>query len=267
MLGDAARFENLKSFDAGPILRFHRGNREAPRYDGFHVSTRTGLRKTGGLALGNVVNCAAEGLGRGEAIVEFLLEGGFDNERHIGRHVGVGLKQRGNWLTDVLVGDRYGGISVERRLSREQLIHHNTQGIEVSPCVGFIPAGLFGGNIECRSQNRGGLFEVGCGVRDCPGNTKVHHFDAAVFGDHDVCRFDIAVHDTRFVGHLEGGENAVGDLQDVALFESTLAHNVAEQVTIDVLHDDIRGGAPGRAGVLGTVWLISRVEHPDNGGV
>lgn len=61
---------------------------------------------------------------------------------------------------------------------------------------------LFGGEVVGGSCGAGVGFDV-C-VRKSDGDPKVHHFDPTLWGQHDVCGFEVAVDDFLFMDVVKG---------------------------------------------------------------
>ena len=108
------------------------------------------------------------------------------------------------------------------------------------------------------------MFKISGSVRDRPGNTKVHHLDAAIIRNHDVGGFDVAVNNAGCMRDLEGSQHAICHFEHVALLKGASFHQVAEQVSFDVFHDDIGGGATRRACAIGPIFFITGVKHSNN---
>ena len=144
---DSPSFQQLKACNGFAIGRLHAGCRNTSRHGRFHANTGTCYRKAGWTTLGSILQRGTESLSRGEALVQFFLQGAFHDGNEFGGNPRSHLDQWCRDRGDVFVGDAHRRITSERRFAAEQLIHHDTEGIKVGAGVRFIAPGLFGGDI------------------------------------------------------------------------------------------------------------------------
>jgi hypothetical protein len=72
-----------------------------------------------------------------------------------------------------------------------------------------------------------------------PGDPEVHDLDLHPAQYHDVGRLDVTVHDAVLVRIVECCEQLLHHLENVDRIEATaLAHALAQQLSLHVLHDD-----------------------------
>src|SRR5262249_36185458 len=70
--------------------------------------------------------------------------------------------------------------------------------------------------------------------------SEIHHDRLAVGVDHQVCRFQVPVHDARFVGFLQTASDLLGYLRDAPrVFELSFGNYAIERLAVDIGHRDI----------------------------
>ena len=165
----------------------------------------------------------------------------------------------------MLVRDRYGGVTAERRPPREHLEEHDAGGVEVGARVDRLALRLLGREVRRGAEDRRGLRDGRRRVGYRAGDAEVHDLHLAGRGDHDVARLDVAVHHSGPVGVLERREHSVDHADGRDGLERPVVDDVLQQPPLDVLHDDegqLHLVAPGI-----DHGLLARVEHANDGGV
>ncbi len=157
---------------------------------------------------------------------------------HCHRYLGSDRARGRGRFTHVLVGDRNSRLGLEERATGEHLEEHHARRVEVGASIHGLAPGLFGREVLCSTENRTRLRDRGGRVGDGSRDAEVHDLDLAGRGDHDVAGLDVAMHDARTVRVLEGGQDSFGDAGGLGDGQGTIADELAQQPTLDVLHDD-----------------------------
>ena len=194
-----------------------------------------GGRSLLGLAAGHPVDEVGDGAGK---VGSLLAEG---------REGGV----------EVLVDDREDRGPLERRHRREHLVEDAPERVDVGPEVHPEPAGLLGGEVGRRPDEK-----AVAGERKIPvtraanrlGETEVGHVDPALRVDQDVGRLDVPVDDSLLPGGLERVDDLREDRHGLRERKRAFAAEpVGEGLALHQLHDEV--GAP--------VGLPERVQADD----
>ena len=145
---------------------------------------------------------------------------------------------------DVLDSNRHGGFPVIGWTACHHLIHHDTQGIQVTAVVRVAALGLLWGNVVHTSQCL--LGQRIAFVHD-PGDAEVHDLHGAVFQHHDVVGLDIPMDDAPAVGVFQSLGDLHGEMQRLLPVQHALLfHILLQGNAVDKLHNDevgtFRGG-------------------------
>src|SRR6516164_3246490 len=102
----------------------------------------------------------------------------------------------------------YRGTARPRMLAGEHFIQNNPEGEQITPRVRDLSGNLFRRHIANRAEELPRMtyiqscdaFRVNCRAwQDLFRQTKIQHLHVAVGANHNVCRFEVAMHDTRTV--------------------------------------------------------------------
>ena len=154
-----------------------------------------------------------------------------------------------------------GGL--ENRGSRQEEITHRADGIQIAPSVDKI-GGLdrLGGHIQ-RGPGHPFLVLGPLGIVDGSNQSKVQEFHkvwhTAASVEHDVCRLDVAMHETHRVGFEQRAAKLVEDFCDPAFGLRTISiDEVLEIDPIEVLHRIIKDSLRGPSVVIDCdgVWVV-----------
>lgn len=128
----------------------------------------------------------------------------------------------------------------ERHPPGDNLVGHNTEGIEITTAIHAAGFGLFRRNILGRSHKN---------TRTCQplririgwlGNPKIGQQHAAIGIDQHIVRFDITMHRSPAVGIIEGAAQWFQDTDRVSQPQRiTVIQNSMQRAPLDELHGDI----------------------------
>jgi hypothetical protein len=136
----------------------------------------------------------------------------------------------------VLIGDGHRALTVERRLAREQLVHHDAEGVDVAAGVGGESLRLLRAEVRRGADDGTGPGELLLIVEGA-GDAEVGHLHLAVGGQQDVGGLDVTVDQTLGVGGGECGSDSGADLGHSPRQERPLrAHHLPEVSPLDELH-------------------------------
>ena len=187
---------------------------------------------------------------------------------------------RGHVLVDVLVRDLDGGLALVRLGAGEQLVEHDTGGVDVGAGVGAAVHDQLRGEVgDGPDQDASGRRVLGVGA-DRLGEAEVGHLDPAVVGDQHVLGLDVTVDEARPVGGGQCGQHGLEERERPGgRHRALLADHVAQRVPGDQLHGEVDGavllalvvdrhhvrvrepgGGPGLADEPGRELLV--VAHP-----
>src|ERR1700683_602362 len=102
----------------------------------------------------------------------------------------------------MLVSDSYRAVPGKGRFTRDHLIEHDAQGIDVAPGVDRLTLGLLGRKVSGRAHHGPRLREPFAGVAYGPGNAEISNFYLAGAVQQDVARFHVAVDHPAPVGKV-----------------------------------------------------------------
>ena len=103
-------------------------------------------------ALEIVVEVLRRGIARGLRLLGHRLH---DDGLEFAGYPRLDLTREGRSFRDVLVGDRDGCVRGERGTSRDHLIEHDSEGVDVASAVHTESLGLLGREVGGRSHHRG----------------------------------------------------------------------------------------------------------------
>jgi len=124
----------------------------------------------------------------------------------------------------------------ERLLAGEQLVEHQTEGVDVAPDRDLFARELFGRHVGGRP---GADLPVLDRLRQA-GQPEVGDLDPSATVDHHVGRFEIAVQDALFVSGLNAGAELPRDLHRLVSGQTAdAAQQRREILAVDVLHREV----------------------------
>ena len=173
------------------------------------------------------------------AVLRELGHGLFgDLHQRIG-HLRCQLMQRAGLVRDLLDGNLHHVVSVKGQMTREHLVHHDANRVDVAGAVGLIPFCLLRADIMHTAHRLAGQHLI-----ICPGNTsdaEVHHAQLAVIQQHNILGLDIPVHDAVGVGVLQRLEDLGDEVHGLPAgkFAAPLVEVLPQGHAIHILHDDI----------------------------
>lgn len=171
-------------------------------------------------------------------------------------------------------------VTCEGCVSRDHLVGHHSQGIEIGGGAGVgVRSHLFGGHV-CRGTDghpRGGELRVPVPFAaggHCAGHSKIHDQGVAS-REHDVLGFDVAMHDAEPVRRTQGIGDITQDSEGVLDGERPLPRESgAQRLSLDVGHgveEEVARGARveqgNDVGVLqlrGDADLLEKTVGPDD---
>src|SRR4051794_21944467 len=103
----------------------------------------------------------------------------------------------------MLVGDRDGAVAAERGPTGEQLVEKTTGGVDVASRVDVLPPSLLRREVVSRSDDSSRLRHGRGRARHGTGDAEVHDLDVALWRQHHVAGFDVAMHDAGAVRLVE----------------------------------------------------------------
>ncbi len=143
-------------------------------------------------------------------------------------------------LRDVLERDRDRRLAGERQRAGEHLIQHDADRVEVAALVEIVALRLLRRDVGDAAHHHPRLRHAERVLGDRARDPEVAELDDVVFGDQDVRRLDVAVHQplAMRVGEAAGDLDRVvdgGQLRQHVL----VAHQLAERRAVDELHHDV----------------------------
>ena len=132
----------------------------------------------------------------------------------------------------------------------QHLVQHATEGPDVGALVERPAASLFGAEIrrrpeddavdgacggQCRRLHQAGRRAVAV---DEFGEPEVEHLHGTRRGEHDVCRFQIAMDDPFLVGGLERVGDLSGDEQRLVCRQGAVGEPRGERLSVDQFEDE-----------------------------
>ncbi len=175
-----------------------------------------------------------------------LGETPFDDRHELGRDVRA---QRGDRLR-LGVDDRrhrlHGGVALERTAAGDHLVDERAEGELIRAEIDEPADDLLRGHVAGRADDAERIRQAGLerriigGRRRCArlADAEVHDLRAAVLGQHDVARLQIAVHDPGGVRDCQAIGDLAGDLDRSRGFEPFRLERGVERLTHDQLHHD-----------------------------
>ena len=157
-------------------------------------------------------------------------------------------------------------FSAEGQSAGGHLVKHHAEGKQVGARIQFFSLGLLGRHIGDGAQSRARTGEVffdhdgsrGGHVGDFAGGggnglhfgqAEVEDLGVAAFGDENIGRLDVAVHDAAGVRGIEGVGNFDSQGEDCFQLHGPVADQVLERGAVEELHDQ-EGAVPFLANVV-----------------
>ena len=133
----------------------------------------------------------------------------------------------------------------KRRRAGEHLVEHDGEAVEIASLVAFLAAQLLGRHVGERADNAAAAGEP-LAAADA-GDAEVHDLEHAVFRDHQVRRFDVAVDHAHAMGVSQPVGGLGNDGEAFAHVERRIAlgQYVVERVAAHQLHDHVEIFAVG----------------------
>ena len=127
-----------------------------------------------------------------------------DDSLHFTRDVGSQPGGR-HWLLSQLLGQDSGlRVGAERYRSREHLVEHDAERVDIGLVSDFLPLDLLGSHVVRGAHHHIGAGEPGPTRLAQAGDAKVHQFDiVGRVENHDVLRLDVSMDDARPVRSLQ----------------------------------------------------------------
>ena len=144
-----------------------------------------------------------------------------------------------------------GVAGVVGRDSGKDFVEEDAEGVDVAGGGDVLAAGLLGAGVmrgHHRGQGDGGVAR-GMGELDDFGDAEIEELGLAVGGDEDVGGLDVAVDDAGVVGALDGGADFAEEAEAVVDGKVELVAELADGLSGDVLHDEVREPFGSGAGV------------------
>ena len=185
--------------------------------------------------------------GRGVPALPVLLQALADDALELRRHALARRPQLDRCRVADLVDRLGGGVADEREPARRQLVEDDAQAEEVGASVEVLAQGLLGAHVGHRAHHDPGLgprlrdllaVEKARAVPVPPREAEVQHLDLALRRHDRVRGLDVPVNDAPRVGLLEGGGHLRPDLDDPVHVERAARHELAQVLSLDVLHRD-----------------------------
>ena len=130
------------------------------------------------------------------------------------------------------------GLAEERHASREALVQHEPERVEIGATVELLAADLFGRQVLGRAHHDVVAGEVGVGRLETLGDAEVGEQHATVGRDHDVAGLHVAVDEAGLVGMVERERHAGTDVAGELGAEPLLrVEQLAQALAFDELHD------------------------------
>ena len=140
------------------------------------------------------------------------------------------------------------GGALERRLSREHLVEHTAEAVDVAPGIDVaVAGGLLGAHVGGRAEGKAGLGQLrevpcpGCSGRFPAASARAipkSATDRMIRLEQDVLRLDIAMNHALAVGIGERVGDLTSDAEGIVERELLLAFEAgAERLAVDERHD------------------------------
>ena len=167
------------------------------------------------------------------------------------RHAWIAHARARHGIRGVLVGDLHGLLAAERLHTREHLVEHDAERVDVAAGVGHAARDQLGREVRDRSQQ----LRARCGVGACgAGEPEVADLDAPVLREQHVLRLDVAVDQAPGVCGGEPGEHSVHHGDRLSDGEALLLlEQIAQRDAWQVLHHQVRQ--------LAVLTLVEHVHH------
>src|SRR5450759_1612303 len=178
-----------------------------------------------------------------------FLEHLVDQAGNGGRHVG---RKPGHRLADMSEGHRHRLRSAKRRSTGKTAIGDDPQRIEIGLRRRSSAFQLFRRHVLHRSEHGACLGQLR--AVESPGDAEVGDLDRPVGTYHQICWFDITVHDPPFVRRLQPGGGLLHDAEGGDRVDAVpTAQVLFKRLSLHELHDQVRGIPVLRVGFLAVV--------------
>ena len=173
------------------------------------------------------------------ALLGFLRQALVDDALELDRDSRAQARDRVGLLVEYRVENRLLVKAFERQTTGRHLIEHHAEGPDIGAMVGLVAQRLLG-----RHVGRGA---DGCALagqlrrrRGQLRQAEIHHDGAALGGDHDVGRFDVAMDGAVVVGFLEPLGHLNPEIDQPVDVERPLADHRRELAAFEIGHRDER---------------------------
>ena len=145
--------------------------------------------------------------------------------------------QRRWWIRNLLLQHADCCIRLKRQRAGQEPVQHHANRIEVSPSVDLLAECLFRWHVSGRSQH-GPVDRHVLGATHAR-DPEVHHFDAAMLGDHHVGRLHVPMHNAEAVRVLKRRQDLVGEAAGaIKRYRSQTLQQFLERLAANELHGD-----------------------------
>ncbi len=128
--------------------------------------------------------------------------------------------------------------AAERHLSRDHLVNHHPQRVDIAPRIQCLSLGLLRRHVLRRTKDPAGGGPSSEG--SCFGDAKVHHRHVAVGPDHDVGGLDVAVHQPAPMGIVQRRGHLPDHVHDAPRGQSPLLEDhLLEGPALQELHGHV----------------------------
>src|SRR5262245_1090645 len=221
--------------------RGDRGARSAPHRSGeaFDGNSRPGLSRIRRLAVQVLLDRNGELSAPAVTIGRILRHRLADDLLDLGINSGLEGTHRRRRLMDDLFLDDEVGVTVERDAAGQQLVQHDTGGVDVGEVIDFDAANLLGTHVP-RSPDGAVARARQPPVAEHARDAEVDHADLPVLVQHQVARLDVAVNDPELVDVVQRSQRvaAPGERFDLT-GRPVLLQQIGEAPAGQVLFDGV----------------------------
>src|SRR5262249_22329891 len=178
--------------------------------------------------------------GRLIALRRLALDGAVDNLLQLRRNARIDLPRRHGVIHQPVVHDGECVRAGERYFSRQHLVEHHAQSINIAARVAAFALDLLRGNVVRRAHGLGELREGQPFRTHIGGNAEVDQLDAILRVHHDVFRLQFAMDYAVGMDIFERRGDLQGDPESAFARElALLVQNLAQQPAVNPLHRHI----------------------------